>query len=401
MTIVKTADMIDRFLHEIQQASKRANREQAPLLILVFSHGFPDFQLLIDDGNRKRGLSITRLKAILEPGVSVTLITTACHSGGWVVNNDFNHTVMTAASENNDETGWSNAWPNSHSMGRACGSVFASTLLHALSSATSPLVAELNETSAVEQSFEGPSQRSHQLQPEEPSPEQIMTYNAFCRAIWRTCANNIHQLWECQSFRFSAQDDQWEYSWTGRTGIPLAEFEKRWSRLSTYPYGGPEYLRAERNPTPMNNEFMPSSSFNQTASISHERVKEMARLFRQTCPGDWNHGQEVSLGGLLRGYYEFDEFKDEASTIVSTIRFRWEMGLLTDYIVDTFGLPVPNNQICLLWDRYQWYENIRRTFPDWYDRRKPYYDTLRDNGFNIEPLPEQGPPFERIYRHPY
>jgi hypothetical protein len=181
--------MIDRFLHEIQQASKRTKREQAPLLILVFSHRFPDFQLLIDNGNRKRGLSITRVKAILEPGVSVTLISTACHSGGWVVSNDFNHTMMAAASENNNETGWSNAWPNSHSMGRACGSVFASTLLHTLSSATSSLVAELNETSAVEQSFEGPSQRSHQLQPEEPSPEQIMTYNAFCHAIWRTCAN--------------------------------------------------------------------------------------------------------------------------------------------------------------------------------------------------------------------
>ena len=36
VTIVKTAAMIDRFLHEIPQASKRAKREQAPLLILVF-----------------------------------------------------------------------------------------------------------------------------------------------------------------------------------------------------------------------------------------------------------------------------------------------------------------------------------------------------------------------------
>ncbi|KAB8218079.1 hypothetical protein BDV33DRAFT_232366 [Aspergillus novoparasiticus] len=409
VTIVKTTDMIDRFLHEIQRASKQAKHKQAPLLILVFSHGFPDFQLLLNNGDRKRGLSITRLKAVLEPGISVTLTTTACFSGGWVTSPDFNHTTMAAATADVNESGWSNAWPDSHSMGRACGSVFASILINTLTTATSPLVTELNLASVIEGGSEDLPQRCDQLQPEEPSPEQTLTYNAFCHEIWRTCATQINQLWTKQHFTFSAQDDQWEYSWTGRTGIPLAEFEQRWNRLVTYPYTGPENLRAERSPAPTNNGFIPGSSFNQRAGIGsaddlinamtdnicHGRIKEMAFLFRQTCPGDWTHGQEVGLGRMLRGYYEFDEFEDRVSTIVSTIRFRWEMGLLTDYIVDMFKLPMPNNQICLLWDRWQWVARIQTSMPDWMERRAPYYNTLRDNGFKIEPPDDQGPPFER------
>ncbi|KAE8156643.1 hypothetical protein BDV40DRAFT_280537 [Aspergillus tamarii] len=409
VTIVSASVMIDRFLKEVQRASKQAKHKQAPLLILVFSHGFPNFQLLLNNGDRKRGLSITRLKAVLEPGISVTLTTTACFSGGWVTSPDFSHTIMAAATAEAGESGWSNAWPDSHSMGRACGSVFASMLINTLSTVTSPLVSELNKISAIGGSSEDLPQRSNQLQPEEPSSEQTLTYNAFCHEIWRTCANQINQLWTSQSFTFSAQDDQWEYSWTGRTGIPLMEFEQRWNRLVTYPYTGPENLRAERNPTPMNTDFTPGSSFNRTAGIGsaddlintmtdnicHGRIKAMAFLFRQTCPGDWNHGFEVALGGTLRGYYEFDEFEDEASTIASTIRFRWEMGLLTDYIISTFKLPMPNNQICLLWDRQQWIARIQTTMPNWRERRAPYYRALYDSRFNIEPLDEQGPPFER------
>lgn len=33
----------------------------------------------------------------------------------------------------------------------------------------------------------------------------------------------------------------------------------------------------------------------------------------------------------------------------ATIRFRWEMAILADYIVRVFELPVPSERVCILW----------------------------------------------------
>lgn len=60
----------------------------APLLLRNFCHGLLSFDLL-NNGNGRKDPKVTRLKGVLEPGVRVTLITTACYSGGWVTNQSF------------------------------------------------------------------------------------------------------------------------------------------------------------------------------------------------------------------------------------------------------------------------------------------------------------------------
>ncbi|KAJ5199552.1 hypothetical protein N7491_009648 [Penicillium cf. griseofulvum] len=140
VTVVRTSDMIRRFLHEAKQASQLAKRTEAPLLLLIFCHGLPNHHLCLDNGNRSKGLSIVNLKGGLELGTRVTLVTTAYYSGGWATTPDLNATTMTAAgggSEDGDD-GLSNAWNASHSIGRTCGSIFASTMFETLSSVTSP-----------------------------------------------------------------------------------------------------------------------------------------------------------------------------------------------------------------------------------------------------------------------
>jgi len=91
-----------------------------------------------------------------------------------------------------------------------------------------------------------------------------------------------------------------------------------------------------------------------TESICHNRVKERARLFHQTCPGDWSFATNVGLGGTLRGFYDFNEFEHDVPKFASVIRYRWELGLLTNYIISLFELSITNGEICLLWDRYAW-----------------------------------------------
>lgn len=118
VTLVKPTQMIDRFLAEAKAASELARRSNAPLLLLVFCHGLPSFQLVLDSENKNKGLSILSLKGVLEPGAQVTLVTTACYSGGWVTHPDFNYTTIAAAA-NEGLLGLSNAWPDSQSIARA------------------------------------------------------------------------------------------------------------------------------------------------------------------------------------------------------------------------------------------------------------------------------------------
>ncbi|KAJ5513314.1 hypothetical protein N7463_002866 [Penicillium fimorum] len=397
VTVVRPADMIDRFLVEVKRASELAKRKEAPLLLLVLCHGLPNHHLLLNDSNGQNGLSIVSLKGVLEPGVHVSLVTTACYSGGWITTPDLNHTTMAAADGEDDLfTGTSNAWSISQSIGRSCGSVFASTLFQTLSSAASPLL-ELGMDST-------PSDLEQTLQPDSPSQRQTLTYNAFCDSVWRICENRVTRLWSFQNFRFSAQDDAWEFSWTGRTGIPLTHFENRWNLLTSYPYSGPSDIRALRNPDPKNFAFS-TQDLNKTAAgqgiidemtdhIAHRRLKEMARTFHTTCPGDWDRGKEVGFGGTLRALYERDEYQERAPIFESTIRFRWEAALLADYIIELFELPVPSKEICIMWNRIWWIECNRRTMPDLQARWKKMYNSLSGH-FMTPCFSEQGPPFYR------
>ncbi|KAI2721018.1 hypothetical protein CBS147332_4258 [Penicillium roqueforti] len=305
VTVVRSNEMIDRFLLEAMLASDLAKRTDAPLL-LIFCHGLPNYHLCLNDSNESKGLSILALKAVLEPGARVTLVTTAYYSGGWATTPELNITSMTAAGglhTNPDEElhkGLSNAWGASLSVGRTCGSIFASTQFQTLSSATSPLLDARESSNSSDQLS---------LQPEEPNDQQTLSYNSFCQSVLDTCQNSVTRLGNRQCFTFSAQDDRWEYSWTGRTGIPLAHFECRWKQMKPYPYTGPEDIRALRNQDPGNATFTVSDPNkvggvhttrdseiieNITALIAQYRIKEMARMFHATYRGDWNRGRAVA-----------------------------------------------------------------------------------------------------------
>ncbi|KAJ5273308.1 hypothetical protein N7478_008433 [Penicillium angulare] len=47
----------------------------------------------------------------------------------------------------------------------------------------------------------------------------------------------------------------------------------------------------------------------------------------------------------------------------ATIRFRWEAALLADYLVEIFRLPVPKNEICIMWYSGVWFNATEKKFP--------------------------------------
>jgi hypothetical protein len=67
-------------------------------------------------------------------------------------------------------------------------------------------------------------------------------------------------------------------------------------------------------------------------------VENLAQLFHEnTCPGDWKCHPTLSLGCDLETFYQGDSIeakKPTAANITSVIRYRWEVGLLADQIVN-------------------------------------------------------------------
>ena len=100
--------------------------------------------------------------------VDVTLVNTACFSGGWSVNPQLNVTSLVAAGPDQE----SESWAASKSIG---GSIYATALIKALSDVASPL-AMTDEVTGI----------SGSLQPTKPSGLQAETFNEFAKTVHET-----------------------------------------------------------------------------------------------------------------------------------------------------------------------------------------------------------------------
>ncbi|KAJ5560411.1 hypothetical protein N7513_002810 [Penicillium frequentans] len=160
--------------------------------------------------------------------------------------------------------------------------------------------------------------------------------------------------------------------------VSLEDFEQRWSTPASHPDTGPE----------------PEIVSEMTDALAHGTLKETARLFHQTCPDDWTLEINVAFGAKLQSYYEHGQDKEQAPMLAATIRFRWEMGLLTDYLVSLFDLPMPCNEICILWCQRAWQDTMDMTDSAW----KVRWDRIENalgSSFDVLPREDQGPPSYR------
>ncbi|KAL2682495.1 hypothetical protein Neosp_006947 [[Neocosmospora] mangrovei] len=207
---------------------------------------------------------------------------------------------MTTAAHGDDiSTSW---------QGRCPGSVFAQAVIRTLSSTSSPL---------LDDGTEGTKDES--LQPEEPTPQQTETYNEFRQSILDVCSNGPFE---------------------GRLNADIHPHSEAFVRV-------PEL--SELAKVSGGTFFIDEN----TGKICQKRMSSMAQLFRQTCPGDWNSGWGPLAQGMLGRAIEGKLDADELEEVPGMIRFRWESGLLADYMVEAFGLPKPGGEICILWNSWR------------------------------------------------
>lgn len=131
-------------------------------------------------------------------------------------------------------------------------------------------------------------------------------------------------------------------------------------------------------------------------NVRLNRVAVMAQLFLQTSPGDQSRGWGAMTIQLFeaaaKGFLD-DEQECDAG---DTIHFQWELSLLRDHIISSFGLEVLNGQICLLWDGWVW--RRQKEFVTKF-RRYTYECTWEHLSRRRFPHPgsvSQGPPFPRV-----
>ncbi|KAI9802886.1 MAG: hypothetical protein M1826_005040 [Phylliscum demangeonii] len=110
---------------------------------------------------------------------------------------------MTAASANDV----SESWAQSHSVGRATGSIFASAVSERLQMEDSPAKSVADDTISYWQFYQ------------EVKAKLLL----------------VDKHGENHDIRFSAQNDDWEMEYHKRTGIPVSAFKKRLASLRTIP----------------------------------------------------------------------------------------------------------------------------------------------------------------------
>jgi hypothetical protein len=205
-------------MEALERECQIARSAKAPVLLLLFSHG-DENTFGLELGNSSL-LTIKDVHRVVNDEVSLTVISTACFSGGWSASL-LNATSSTAAGTETP----SESWPTSPSLRRRhCGSIYASALIKVLSDMSSPLLERRSQ--------EDPSAGS--LQPQSPTEIQTESFNEFARTIYDSLLS-IDRFRDTHEISFSAQDDDWGSSWIGRSGIPLSSFAKRWDELEKRP----------------------------------------------------------------------------------------------------------------------------------------------------------------------
>ncbi|KAL8903134.1 MAG: hypothetical protein Q9207_004121 [Kuettlingeria erythrocarpa] len=162
-------------------------------------------------------------KAFAGLDVPITIVGTACYSGGWSCNKtcdkkssmQVKKTSMMATGPTKTSHSWNFT---ASSTGRACGSNFASAFVEAMTRLE-------DDTQLVDTEGERGI---------EETEEQEETYAEFCKTVYEALLKDIDRRGFEHAFTFSAEDDAWSMCWRERTGIPLGAYQARWDRLAEY-----------------------------------------------------------------------------------------------------------------------------------------------------------------------
>ncbi|KAL8936160.1 MAG: hypothetical protein Q9216_005079, partial [Gyalolechia sp. 2 TL-2023] len=193
------------------RAAAQAGNES--VLVLMFGHGSKR------NGGVELGTKTFKQdqfsKAIGNTNIPVTIVSTACFSGGWSCNKEFDR-----SKRHYNKTGTQFA-----TFGRrACGSIFATAIIKSL--------IKVGHTQKPLMGKEG--EDDEESDDAETTDEQEASMEELTRVVYETLLQDTDRRGFEHEFTFSAEEDAWGMSWRERSGIPLTEFKDRWDQLENH-----------------------------------------------------------------------------------------------------------------------------------------------------------------------
>ncbi|KAF6802668.1 hypothetical protein CSOJ01_11439 [Colletotrichum sojae] len=347
--IVPSSQMIDRFLQEVEAASKQAVENGVPLLVLLFCHAIGNWDFLLGGSDKRKRLSVVRLHGVIANNCDANLYSTASYSRGWIVRNvskPERWPCPMGPRSAADQEARSSLWQRSPSVGRVCGSIFASNVTDVFMSSTRPLLDD----------------GDGELHVDTEDEEQAAAYFAFCHAVFDVCSSRI------TGFTFSPEDDH--------DALPTCNDA-----------GETSVARQQQSSDPD-----PELDLILTQPDNH--IAAMAQTFLLTCPSSWSSGFGTLSGGCLRSFIDKQDPPDLGVDVAEMMAFRWYASFTADYMVAMFELKAPNGQTCLMWDRLAWFfSNARKSIPQYREIYNEVWSALRNGDVDLLPSDIQGPPF--------
>jgi hypothetical protein len=350
VTVVPEPHMVRAFIHHVKTEAKIAKEKSEPLLIMMFGHGTEEFGVFLgkhDELSPSRLVFMKDVESAIPPGVEMTLFSNACFSGGWAVH--MNATTFAAAGPFKTST----SWPQSRSASRACGSIWASMIVQAL-------------REEVEQPVEA-AYISNTPFPEHAQQKSLAAFVASCHSI---LLEKTDRLGRNHNILFSAQDDDWGRSWTGRTGIPLQKFGRRFEDLEIR-----ESTQDQKDPTNRDPQAaveysaealrlwlaQDSNDVDLVAEDMKARlgcipsgkslVEAQCRLYKLSNPGIPNLAPNTALEGMMHKIATKDNVSwKELSAVLSIVRYRLSTTFVATKLLEAVDVPLPHGQRCFGWD---------------------------------------------------
>jgi hypothetical protein len=400
--ITKPTDLKSTFLQISKDCANEARQRKVPLVVFIFSHGEVDHRVLM--GKNQNGddlwVHIDEFRAAIGLAVDFTVISTACFSGGWITHKMLNATASSAAGDDGRLV-YSGSWNESKSIGRYCGSIYASTLIQVLSDESSPLLRENQQLHL--QGSPGSLQSSSNNAP------VAKAFNEFAWTVQETLAQRIDRTWNMHEFHFSAQNDEWETSWTGRTGLPLVQYGERWAKLESKA-PDPKYSEtlANQNPRIQLNPGSPESmqaslntSLRETAPgevfrFRASQIKRLANELLKVCPGIGSDGFNSRFRSpLIKFVNKPDDEITPGDLLQMTCYIAWRNDQLTwaDKIVNYLGIPQPDNRPIRSWQRWESPSNALQKDLTLKNKMDITYKKLQESKIFDAPPPGLGPPW--------
>ena len=232
---------------------------------------------------------------------------------------------------------------------------YASALVDALADASSPLVSSLE-------------------QPKSATPTQTETYNEFSRSVHDALLSVDQRFGDRHEISFSAQDDDWSSSWTGRSGIPLSHFAARWDQLETRPSTVEPGSSLDRSaPLTGSSSALSLREFRELSGgrvgsrsqldglfganpISQKRyIKRMAQSLLHACPGSWTKGYGPLNYGQLKEFIESpDHDFGNTSDMFYILKYRFDLLHYADMLLTTLRIPKPDAKPCFQFNLDEW-----------------------------------------------